>query len=396
MTMLSKMRFAVLLAAFAAMGLAGTAQAQAPGGAKPVSGSGQAFVGGGLPVPILRISGPQGFGGAGIPSNTYPYRGGFQALAGLGSVQTGGGATPSIVFSQNAATRPQFPFTIGVVQANPEVFQVRTNIGIPVNTTLFPQTLSAGGRSGPPTITVCPGTLAGTGAAAVAGRPNMAGCVGPNPAALPGLVRYQNLANQFGGPLQGRIVGTADVAANAGGVTQAGGAQDIANCVGQPAPAFCLAAMFQANPNTGPGAAGGPWGFVGLTTGTAVPSNVLNVSMNVLGTIAAGIVVGATPLTNDGTTWGGPYTTGAIFMSQPAAFGDPEVFSITGSDGRNSTGNGPISLVTSTISRRIQTGPNANRNFLTLVVPEPSAIAAAGTALAALAGLHGWLRRRNA
>src|SRR5262249_53529042 len=100
-----------------------------------------------------------------------------------------------------------------------------------------------------------------------------------------------------------------------------------------------------------------------------------------------------TGFTNMATSTGYPWTTGKITVSAMLATGLPERFVLSGMDGRVN-GVGAISLVSGTLSRRTLSGPNANRAWLVLNVPEPSAVVASVAGLAMLALCHGLARRR--
>jgi hypothetical protein len=76
------------------------------------------------------------------------------------------------------------------------------------------------------------------------------------------------------------------------------------------------------------------------------------------------------------------------------AFGGSEMFTRTGSDNRVS-GIGNISLVAGAVSARTTSGPNANRGWMTLTVPEPAAMLSAAGALLALVACHRLARRRR-
>jgi uncharacterized protein GlcG (DUF336 family) len=101
-----------------------------------------------------------------------------------------------------------------------------------------------------------------------------------------------------------------------------------------------------------------------------------------------------TGLTNMAASTGYPWTTGMLTLRAPLAPGGGEVFMITGMDSRVG-GVGVIQLVSGTLSRRGVTGPNANRAWLRLNLPEPSATLGTLGALGMLALCHGLARRRS-
>ena len=76
-----------------------------------------------------------------------------------------------------------------------------------------------------------------------------------------------------------------------------------------------------------------------------------------------------------------------------------EIFIRTGSDGRT-TGDGrdlsgQVSLIAGAISDRTLSGPNANRGWLQMYVPEPGTTLGAVGALLTLLALHSVTRRRR-
>jgi hypothetical protein len=84
---------------------------------------------------------------------------------------------------------------------------------------------------------------------------------------------------------------------------------------------------------------------------------------------------------------GYPWTTGMITISAFAA-GQFELFTITGMDNRTTMGAGTIQLVSGGVSQRTQSGPNANRGWIRLVLaPLPGVPALSTPALAVTAGL---------
>ena len=99
-------------------------------------------------------------------------------------------------------------------------------------------------------------------------------------------------------------------------------------------------------------------------------------------------------INNMATSVGFPWTTGALTISQPAAFGSPEKFHITGMDGRVN-GVGTLQLVSSALSKRVATGPNANRSWAEYQLPEPGAVLGAAGALGVLGLCHALARRRS-
>ena len=113
-----------------------------------------------------------------------------------------------------------------------------------------------------------------------------------------------------------------------------------------------------------------------------------------LGTINSSFQPGATFPSNMVTgSKGFPWSTGFITLSQPGA-GPPEIFFLSGTDMRVA-GVGNVSLVAGALSTRALSGPNGNRAWLSLTLPEPTAAVGAAGALAMLGLLHGLVRRRS-
>jgi hypothetical protein len=164
-----------------------------------------------------------------------------------------------------------------------------------------------------------------------------------------------------------------------------------------------IAGIFAANPLV----IGGTTGVSTMTAGTPLhPSNVRLVSgVNALGSILGFSVPCPVPtvctagnfnpgLNNMATSSVGfPWTTGMITIMAPAV--PPETFRVTGQDNRDAFGVGSISLVSGALSARALSGPNANRGWVRLTVPEPAAVLGALGALAMLGLCHAGLVRRR-
>jgi hypothetical protein len=175
-----------------------------------------------------------------------------------------------------------------------------------------------------------------------------------------------------------------------------------------------IAGIFAANP------AGGPLGtamsaplVIGATTGVSTmtagtplhPSNIrLVFSVNALGSIGGISIPCPNPPCTQGnfnpglnnmatSSVGFPWTTGMITLMAPAV--PPETFKVTGQDNRDVFGVGSISLVSGSLSARALSGPNANRGWVRLTVPEPAAVLGALGAFAMLGLCHAGLARRR-
>ena len=138
----------------------------------------------------------------------------------------------------------------------------------------------------------------------------------------------------------------------------------------------------------------GHGGATAMTVGTAgvvvPPLNVALVSVGTSpsGTILAfmGFVATGAP-TNAAMSQPGPWTSGKIIISNPAAFGGLEKFTLSGKDSRDALGNGMLSMVSGALSTRVTTGPNANRGWLRLDLSDHIIPASSPVGLAAAAGL---------
>jgi hypothetical protein len=151
------------------------------------------------------------------------------------------------------------------------------------------------------------------------------------------------------------------------------------------------------------------FGFTNMSVPTAPSPGVFFANVGPAGTVLTLLTPLAPGLTNAGTSWGGPWTTGMLTASAPTA-GPPGKFTLTGSDMRtvgstgpsNEGGAGSLSLVAGGFSQRTISGPNANRGWLNFTIgPKVSHIpslplygAAALVGLTALSGAY-VLRRGN-
>lgn len=387
-------RIACLLVA---LGVAGSAQAQD----KYYSvngGGGQAQIGDGLPLPAQdQLSSMGGKTGMGGPIGTYtnfppllipvnPNPGfkwdGAKLVKGEPVVKQTAGPDPKALKALPGVFKrvPTAPLFIGVAVNNPKVLQVRTTLSFsgPAKT-LGTMTFMAGQRVNK--TTTYSGTPAGS------------------------KVVYASPTNKrFGGASQTRVKNIGVAGPMGAGVI--GVWADLADIMTSMMPckhpslggtrADCVANKVPAYPMTF-GAAGGPKGNIVKTPGTppAKPGTVGVYIDNMTGKIKSSATLMATGvLNNKATSVGFPWTTGALTISQPAAFGSPEKFHITGMDGRVN-GVGTLQLVSSALSKRLATGPNSNRSWAEYQLPEPGAVLGAAGALTMLGVCHALVRRRN-
>ena len=358
---------------FVAFALAGSARAQT----KYYSvngGGGQTQIGDGLPLPAQdQISTMGGKTFTGGPIGTYTNFPPLLIPVAKNAVvkQTTGADPKNLIVPPGVFRRiPSGPLTLGVAANNPKVLQVRTTLSF----------------SGPAKT---PGTMTFKAGQRVKNTTTYAG----TPAGSK--VIYTSLTGKrFGGASQTRIK-------NLGVIGIWSDLQDIMilpckhpNLGGTRAD--CFANKMPAYPMT-LAAAGGAKGNVVKTPGTppAKPGTVALYIDNMTGKIKSSAVLKATgALNNKATSVGFPWTTGALTISQPAAFGSPEKFHITGMDGRVN-GVGTLQLVSSALSKRTATGPNANRSWAEYQLPEPGAVLGAAGALGMLGLCHALVGRRN-
>lgn len=351
----SVLRHAAVFAACALLVGVWATTAQATNTAHSLTGNARFQIGDGLPLPQV------GF--------TPPPDGGIPAVAGAQAFQSSGPNPKNLIVPTGQLWNFGAPSqNIGVRGNNPSVFQVRTEI--PIRVPAAKMTMRAGGRTGAANVFACPGLALND--AACLGAPPFAG------AAIPGRMIYTATSNQFGGPGPSFFAGSADVAIDA----FAGGAGCSA----------CTAVFAFASP-AGTGGQGAPFGFFVATTGMlANPSGVAVVSADANGVLTAVLASNlGTGLPNGNTSYGGPWTTGMITVTNAAALGSAETFTLTGGDNRTAAGAGTISLVSASVSNRLLSGPNANRGWLNLTLGaagfNPAVPAMSPQSLAAIFGL---------
>jgi hypothetical protein len=145
----------------------------------------------------------------------------------------------------------------------------------------------------------------------------------------------------------------------------------------------CVAGILLAKP-TGIGAIGGATGMTVMTPGGPVPGKNV-AAMNMVKVPVSGSLAGPPPVgavlvatgaipTNMAASQPGPWTTGQIVISNPAAKGGGEKFTIEGKDARTANGGGTIQMVAGSLSTRLTSGPNANRGWLRLQLTPNAAV----------------------
>lgn len=394
--MSKSVRIAALLVA---LGWAATAHAQAwySVSSNPADSGGQAQIGGGLPLPIQLATSSMGGklsngttmtpmgatkgGPIGTGMNFPPFL--IPVNPNKPLVKQTAGADPKQITIPVGAFRRHSTVkkVIGVSLNNPTVYQVQTNLDYTGPAPVWGSAMfKAGGRTGAKTTTFVgiPGTVL-----------------------KPSIARYSGSAARFGGPSRTKVVVNSPIQVWAHG--PAPGAQPPCHH-----PAFgttgassdCIALMLGASPMTLAVAGAAVASPPDTTPGGNYMDNV-NGGVRVVSVAATGLVLkqakaaNTAPISNMATSDGFPWTTGMLTLSQPTAAGTPEVFTITGNDGRVG-GVGTLSLVSGALSDRMTSGPNANRSWSQYkVLPEPGAVLGAAAALAVLGVCHGLVRRRS-
>ncbi|MGH0030252.1 MAG: hypothetical protein ACQGVC_10705 [Myxococcota bacterium] len=314
-----------------------------------LAGNARFQVSSGLPLPITPLPPPDG--------RILPKAGGPNTV-----MQTGMVTGPRrVTIPPGALTAAGTPWTLAVFLANSQAHQVRTALRV-----AFPRTLtasggpagsvvfSAGGRTGPPTVTYCAG----------AGVTPPFTCT-PFPGPVMGILRYTATANQFGGPARFGTAGSATV-------WMRGGSSPPCSYAGGLNP-NCLAVIVKATPGA-TGGQGRPFGEQVTVVRPGTASGVRYATIT-----GAGAVVASTPtpsmnpgLAHTFTSWGGPWTTGMITASVHVNVGvSLDLFILSGSDRRGANGRGRLSLVSGALSARTLSGPSANRGWLNLEFGPP-------------------------
>lgn len=358
-------RLATLLPVIAVTLVAG-APAYA-GGSHSLTGS-MRFNIGSLPLPITGVPSPAGA---------------IHQVPGATVMETG---TQVVIAPSQFTFNSAMSRVIPLAPVNPAVPQVATDLSFQ-----WPKsqaTFKAGGRTGAATVHWCPGqTVTATGDP---------GCADPSAGGvIPGRLVYTKTVAQFGGAARGLVGGHANVALKAPGLALP------CKFIGVATPnTACQVSFVQADP-AATGVAGGAFNdFVSIASPALNPGK-FHVNMTANGFISAitPTGLGAAAATNGGTSFGAPWTTGMINITQPSALGNPETFTITGADARAANGVGSLSLVAGYISTRATSGPNGNRGWLNMQIgtsPNVPMLPLYGVlTLAALTALSGAYKLRH-
>jgi len=373
--MLYKRLCTTVLVSLMALGLAGMASAKT---FSLVAGSGaQMHIGGGLPLPVHLGAATSLQTGTVFPGLAVPVNPG-----GPKTVQGTTGTGLQITIPKGVLKHTAVQQTIGLFTSNPTLYAVATNLTFTwpfTNNVVLSK--NAGPRGSIATSIVFPAPGVGTGAT----------------------VRYSErvIGKRFGGAANFNVaagapagkITFAPVTIYALAVPTAGagnppchhpalnttaGNGGIWPPPGNPA---CVAALIMAAP-TGLQVAGG------VPNGTLMTTPVNFVPGIQIGAFGTGIlrpagppgsvsIVVPTPNSNPGPTnknteSGFPFTTGMLTISAMSAKGAPEKFVISGGDTRSAGGNGVLQLVSGSLSTRTLSGPNANRQWVRLILADYS------------------------
>jgi len=369
-------RLAVIITAvslLAGLGLATSAQAKR---FSLTGGGGQSHIGNGLALPI-QAAATAGITGTVFPTLLVPVKGTPVILGttanplqtamatSMGPI-TKSGYQRKLQIPAVAMSKPGGQKTVGVKFSNPTVFAVGTNLNYkwPAAPAVFSQ--------GAAVATTTIGPIFG------------------------GTLTYSNtLGSRFGGAASFSIGSGTEPAGlfSTSPVTiyikVNGTTPPCAHPAFAGGNAGCVAGIILAKP-TGIGAIGGASTATVMTPGNPIVGK--NVAIMKLGAVPLGTVLAkalaatntAIP-TNMASSQGGPWTTGQVVISNPAAGGMGEVFTLSGKDSRTAMGNGTIQLVAGSVSARFASGANANRGWLRLVLGDAPAAAVPSMSLGGIA-----------
>jgi hypothetical protein len=277
-----------------------------------------------------------------------------------------------------------------------------------------PAQLSAGGRPGAATLTNCagaivPATIPGTWSGGCTNFTpfTVGGLTGVQVA--PALMRYTRTSNQFGGAASQRQVRRTAVSTSNNWLGRINFNNFIAPYTAADMAMTSIKKVYPTLPQNliEPAVWGAPFGAVLQRFGSqAVPGNLVSAFLTTNGKPlnTSTVMVTTNPVSLGGpgtgmglvqtsTSWGGPLTTGMVTVQLVPLDTNvlPSTWSNTGSDHRDTGGNGYVSLVSGSVSSRNLSGAGTSRTMLTLLVPEPGMAVGLFACVVALAGLS---RRR--
>jgi len=402
---------------------------------RSLSGTNLRFqIGGELEIPIAATrqkNTPLGMSGTAMVNASCVPKGGIKGINPIPGAQvttwnTGRFRIPSSQFTlrgphsnRGPGGLPYSAKVIGVKTQNPVALQVQTffQIQIPKRSMTATPTrglyvhLSAAkgpakarknggmsGRTGPETVSFCPGS---TTTVTMGMNPGCANPLGggypvkihsckssPNPCPgagyeykiIPGYMKYKRTGKMLGGPANGTLRGPANVVIGATG----GGAFVIPLNIGtdpmlkvaDPAIGGSFGQFFQQNAGKGP--------------------HFLTVMNNPCGIVSKLGPQDVAKAAENRTTasFGGPLTQGTLTVAAATKAG-VEKYKLQGYDKRTVMGAGKMRLVTGSVSLRSFTGSNANQGVLTFNIPEPAMAAGTVAALLVLFACHRAMNRRR-
>ncbi len=310
----------------------------------------------------------------------------------------------AVLFGVSTNIGQSFPGDVRHLPASVPISMASTIIGGPAH-------FEKGGRPGAATVTGCaghivPDPIPGTwqGGCATFTPLTASGATGVQVA--PALMRYTKTANQFGGAASQRQVRRDDPLTSNNWLGRINFNNFIAPYTAVDMAMTSVRKVYPTLPQNliEPAVWGAPFGAVAQRLG-AVPGNMVSalLTMNGKPQNTATVMITTNPaptgpgtgmgLVQTSTSWGGPMTTGMVTVQVIPTDTNvlPSTWTETGSDNRDSGGNGYISLVSGNVSSRNLSGPGTGRTMWTLQVPEPAMAFGLFAGVAALAGLS---RRR--
>lgn len=387
--MLIKSRMIGIAGLLAALAWGGTSSAQGTFSLTGANDGVQWQIGTGLPLPVgtagIFFGGMSMADAATFPPLNMPPAPGKAVVQDLTTAQGGAVRMPAGLFARAAGPSPN---VIPLFPSNPAVFQVGTSIDF-----AFPSTQATFAPGGGPGAAVFFTTFgAGDavisysgGSKAFGGAAQFLAQAGPGA----GTGQLNNPTNTAanGPPVASvwiNFLGKAPATVTQVALVGAGGTNSLAR-VGASVNSPPVTTMW------------GPGGVVVVNVNRTTTANgAVNADCCIVGpvgTINSSVgPVAAFPSNMVIGSKGFPWTTGTITISHPRANGGPEVFFLKGTDTRVA-GVGNLSLVSGALSDRTLSGPNANRGWLRMTLPEPQAALGAMGALALLGLCHGLVRR---
>ncbi len=275
-----------------------------------------------------------------------------------------------------------------------------------------PAHLEAGGRPGAATLTSCagaivPATIPGTWTGGCTNFTPFTASGATGVQIAPALMRYTRTSNQFGGAASQRQVRRDATSTTNNWLGRINFNNFIAPYTAADMAMTSIKKVYPTLPQNLVEVAvwGAPFGAIVQRLGAA-PGNQVSAFLTTNGKPinTSTVMITTNPVSLGGpgtgmglvqtsTSWGGPLTTGMVTVQvvPTATTALPSTWSNTGSDHRDTGGNGYVSLVSGSVASRSLSGPGTSRTLLTLIVPEPGMAVGLFACVVALAGLS---RRR--